>query len=71
MKRLANKSTRVFGLDHKQRGLDHDKSGVPNQNRMRAMTKEQILQYIKIYRSDITKEDIINFILKDTDNACH
>jgi hypothetical protein len=65
MKRLANKSTRVFGLGHQQRGLDHDKSGVPNPNRMRAMAKEQILQYIKVYRSDITKEDIIGLILKD------
>jgi hypothetical protein len=70
MKRLANKSTPIFRLDHKQRGLDHDKSGVPNQNRMRAMTREQILHYLKVFRSDITKEDIIGLILKDTDNAC-
>jgi hypothetical protein len=66
MKRLANNSTRIFGLDHKQRGLDHNEGGVPNPNRMRAMTKEQILQYIKVFRSDITKEDIIGLILKDT-----
>jgi hypothetical protein len=65
MKRLANKSTPIFGFGHKQRGLDHDKIGVPNRNRMKAMTREQILQYVKVFRSDITKEDIIGLILKD------
>jgi hypothetical protein len=65
MKILANKSTRIFGLDHKQTGLGHDENGMPNQNRMKAMTREQILQYVKVFRSDITKEDIIGLILKD------
>jgi hypothetical protein len=66
MKRLANKATPILGLGHKQRGLDHDELGVPNRNRMKAMTKGQVLQYIKVFRPDITKEDIINLIVKDT-----
>ena len=66
MKMLANKYTPIFGQSHRQRGLGHDEDGVPKLSHLKGMTREQILHYIKRFRKDITKNDIIALVREGT-----